>query len=484
MDQPINADAYYKQGNLQQHLQRYQASLESYNMAIALRPDYAEAYNNRGSVLQNLGQHSAALEDFDKAIALKSDYAYAYYNRGISLHGLKRLEQALASYDRAIALNPGYAEAYSNRGNVLQELKRLEEALLSYDRAIALNPAYAEAYNNRGNALKDLMRLDEAGACFDRAIALNYAPAYWNKSLLDILTGNFDEGWQLYEWRWNDSQKDFARNFSKPLWLGQEAVAGKTLLIHAEQGLGDFIQFCRYALMLEALGAKVILEVPSVLVALISTLEGNFTVVEHGRLLPAFDLHCPVMSLPLAFKTRVENIPAPIPYLHADFDKHRRWHQKIGNTTKPRVGLVWSGNTAHKNDRNRSIPLLLFESLLQLPIEFHVLQKEIQPDDAAVLTSLRGLHLHHDELNDFADTAALVQEMNLVISVDTSVAHLAGAMGKPVWILLPFMPDYRWMLGSADCPWYPTATLFRQPESGDWSSVITEVGMQLRLGRL
>jgi hypothetical protein len=263
------------------------------------------------------------------------------------------------------------------------------------------------------------------------------------------------------------------------LWLGHQTIVGKTLLIYAEQGLGDVIQFCRYATTVEALGAKVIVEVPAPLVPLISTLKGNFTIVEQGKPLPAFDLQCPVMSLPLAFKTSVATIPAEVPYLYADSGKQKVWQERLGNKTRIRVGLVWSGTKDHKNDHNRSIPLKLMKPLMRLPIEFHVLQKDIRSEDAVVLSQLKKMYSHQAELHDFSDTAALVQEMDLVISVDTSVAHLAGALAKSVWILLPFMPDYRWMLDRADSPWYPTATLVRQPAIGDWTSVILEITKRL-----
>ena len=478
---PDYAEACFSRGTVLHELKQLDAALADYDRAIALKPDYAGACFSRGIALQELKRLEEALASYDRTIALKPDYAEAYLNRGITLHDLRRLDEALANYDRAAALKPDYAEAYSNRGFVLQELKRSGEALASCDRAIALKPTLAEAYFNRGVPLQHLKRLDESLASYDRAIALkpDYAEAYWNKSLHKLLTGDFDEGWQLYEWRWKSLQKQSARNFAQSLWSGEQPVAGKTLLIHAEQGLGDLIQFCRYIPMVEALGANIVLEVHASLVSLISTLKGNFTLAEKDKALPSFDLHCPIMSLPLAFKTTLASIPASVPYLHADPGKKEIWHQRITSNTKPKAGLVWSGSMEHKNDNNRSIPLDMLKPLLQLPIEFHALQKEIRPDDAAVLPYLTQIHLHQEELHDFSDTAALIQEMDVVISVDTSVTHLAGAMGKPVWILLPFMPDFRWMLDRIDSPWYPTATLFRQPVAGEWASVITEIAMRL-----
>jgi hypothetical protein len=297
--------------------------------------------------------------------------------------------------------------------------------------------------------------------------------------MLKLLLGDYEEGWELYEWRWKDWGRDFVRPFPQPLWLGDAPIAGKTLLIHPEQGLGDFIQCCRYIPMVEAMGAKVLVEVTAPLVPLISTLKGSFSVVRSGQPLPHFDFHCPIMSLPLAFRTTVETIPANVPYLFADPARKALWQQRLGPRTRMRVGLAWSGNPSHKNDLNRSMPFRALAPWLALAVDFHVLQKDIRPEDAAALAQFPNVQVHSAELGDFADTAALADEMDLVISVDTSVAHLAGALGRPLWVLLPFNPDYRWFLDRSDSPWYPSATLFRQPALGDWDSVVAAVEAQL-----
>ena len=310
----------------------------------------------------------------------------------------------------------------------------------------------------------------------EKAIKPDYAEAYWNKSLLKILIGEYLEGWKLYEWRWKkEPQINSPRAYHQPLWLGDESIFHKTLLIYPEQGFGDYIQCIRYAALVEQLGAKVILEVPSRLLTLCSTLKGQPILIENGKPLPSFDYHCPVMSLPLALKTTVETIPAQIPYLYADDQRKKRWNEKLGNKTVTRIGLVWSGSTMNKNDHNRSLLLNQLTSLLELPVEFHSLQKEIREIDVKTLTDFSKINQHQDDLLDFSDTAALIDEMDLVISVDTAVAHLSGAMGKKTFILLPYSPDYRWMLDRADSPWYPTATLFRQPSVGDWDSVISQI---------
>jgi hypothetical protein len=284
----------------------------------------------------------------------------------------------------------------------------------------------------------------------------------------------------LYEWGWKNGKRGTPRAFSQRLWLGEDDIAGQTLLIYPEQGLGDFIQFCRYVPMAAALGARVILETPAALAALVSTLQGDFTVIEEGRRLPVFDLHCPLMSLPLAFRTTLDTLPAGSPYLHADDGRRARWRELLGQKTGPRIGVVWSGNPRHNKDHERSIPFVLMQPLFNLTMEFHALQNDIRAGDLESVSRCRNLRLHREGLTDFAETAALVQEMDVVIAVDTAVAHLAGALGKDVWILLPFSPDYRWMLDRLDSPWYPTAKLFRQRAVGEWEGVVADVAARLK----
>jgi tetratricopeptide (TPR) repeat protein len=480
---PNNSRVLTNLGTIELKMGNLEEGVKLLGKSLKVDPNQPNALSNRGIALHDLNRFEEAIASYNRAIALKSNFADAYNNRGNSLHNLHRLDEALASIDRAIELQPDRAEAHNNRGNVLRDLNRLDEALASIDRAIALKPGYAEAYCNRGNVLQDLNRLDEALASFDSAISLkpDYAEAYWNKSLLKILIGDYEEGWKLYEWRWKRIENRTFKRLPQPLWLGEQSIANKSILIRQEQGLGDVIQFCRYTPMVEALGAQVIMEVSTPLVSLISTLKGNFTIIEKGKPLPDFDLQCPIMSLPLAFRTAVSAIPSEIPYLYADGNKQEIWRKRLGGKTIPRVGLAWSGSIIHKKDFNRSIPLKFFEPLFKLPIEFHSLQKEVRKDDAVVLSNYKQIKLHQNRINDFSDTAALVQEMDLVISVDTAVAHLSGALGKNVWILLPYIPDFRWMLHRSDSPWYPTATLFRQPKIGDWTSAISEVAEKLQL---
>ena len=479
---PNNASALNTKGASLLRLDRYDEALASCSKAIALIPGYLNAYNNQGIILEKLKRYDEALASYDKAIAINSASAEAHSNRGSVLRKLKRYEEALASCDKAVAINPDYAEAYNNRGITLYSLRKYDEALASCDKAIALDPAYAEAYSNRGILQQSQQRYTAAFADYDKATALNpdYADAWLYKAMLKLLLGDFEEGWKLYEWRWKGEANINERAFKQPLWLGRESLAGKTILLYAEQGLGDAIQFCRYVPMVEALGAKVLLEVHAPLVGVISTLKTTSCQVrKKNSFTEGFDFHCPLMSLPLALKTAPDTIPAQVPYLGVDAQKRKLWQeQRLGKKSSPRIGLIWSGTAGHTNDHNRSIALSLLTPLLDLDYTFYSLQKEIRDGDQEFMAQSRIISCA-DKLADFSDTAALISEMDLIISVDTSVAHLAGALGKPLWLLLPCVPDFRWLTDREDSPWYRTARLFRQPHIDDWHSVIEIITAEL-----
>jgi tetratricopeptide (TPR) repeat protein len=528
---PYNADAYYNRGNVLKELNRLDDALASYDKALTLKSDY-EVYINRGNVLLDLKRREDALTSYDKALILKPNCAEAYLNRGKALKDLNRLDDALVSYDKAmvlkpdcdeaynfrgnvlldlvrlddalasyeqsIALKPYSADAYCNRGNALRALKRLDDALASYDKALALEPDCAEAYCNRGNTLTDLGHLDAAIAEYDRVIATkpDYSDAYWNKSLTLLLSGDFDKGWELYEWRWlRGKTVSHNRYAAKPLWLGVESLKGKTILLHSEQGLGDTIQFCRYATLVAQLGATVLLEVQLPLLELLRGLERVCQVVAEGATLPPFDYHCPSMSLPLAFKTTIGTIPADIPYIKADPSKVAYWRTKLGEHTKLRVGLVWNGGFRPNQpevwvvNERRNIPLELISRINTSEIDFYSLQKG-EPAESELLRRKQevwpetNLFNFANELRDFSDTAALIENLDLVISVDTSTAHLAAAMGKPTWILNRYDSCWRWLLDRDDSPWYPTVKLYRQQRLGDWESVLERVNTDLSKGRI
>jgi hypothetical protein len=390
-----------------------------------------------------------------------------------------RPDEALDYETRALSLRPNDIEALCNRGIALRMLGRIDEALAEYDRVLRLKPRFIAALNLKGVALAAQNRHADAIGCYTEAIAVDwkYAPARFNRSLSELLRGDFDAGWHDFEWRWGGSDTQIARrDFRRSQWQGEDP-AGRTILVHAEQGLGDAIQFCRYVPLLAKRGANVILEAQPPLVELFSALPAR--VIRWGDSLPEFDWHCPVMSLGFAFGTRLETIPANVPYLRAPPDHVERWRAKLAAHPRPWVGIAWSGSPTLRNDRNRSMPLARLGALREGTATYVSVQKDVRESDRGALTTCGVVHFGGD-LEDFRDTAALVELMDLVISVDTVAAHLAGAMAKPVFVLLPFASDWRWLVGRRDSPWYPTAKLFRQDRAGDWAPVIARVAEALR----
>lgn len=484
---PNFAEAYYNRGNALNELKQFEAAVASYDKVISLRPDYVEPFYNRANALRELEQFQAAVTSYDMAIALKPDYAEAYLNRGISLQELKQYESAVASYDKAIALKPDYAEAYSNRGISLQELKHLDAAVASYDKAIACNPSLAKIHSNKGVLLQELKKLDEAVASYDKAIALkpNFADAYANKSLLLLLVGDLDMGFKLNEYRWEREDKlKLKRNFSQPLWLGNESLSGKIILLHAEQGLGDTIQFCRYIKMVADLGAKVILEVQRPLVQLLKNLIGVSTLIAKGDVLHEFDFHCPLLSLPLAFHTNLKSIPFTESYLEAEPQRVVYWKERL-NSDRLKIGIVWQGSHGNKIDIGRSFDLSLFAKFSALPnVQLISLQKGYGSEQMKNMPQgmeVMDLGEEFDADGAFLDTAAIMMNLDLVITSDTAMAHLAGALGVKAWVVLKYVPDWRWMLDRADSLWYPSLTLYRQQKMDDWLTIFDQLLLDITL---
>ncbi|MFZ2267940.1 MAG: tetratricopeptide repeat-containing glycosyltransferase family protein [Azonexus sp.] len=477
---PGLADTYLARAGVLANLGRFEEALGSYDRALGREPKFRERFDflyRRGETLHCLKRHAAALADFERAAALSPERADVQNNSGSLLKLLGRYSEALVRFDRAIALAPDFAAAHFNRGVVLQDLRRYEEAVLSYDQAILAKGDYADAYANKGCVLRELGAYDAALECHRQALAINpqHVEARFNSALLLLLLGDFSAGWALYESRWETTAlRASSRGFQQPLWDGRLSLSGKTILLHAEQGFGDTVQFCRYLGMVRALAGQVIIEVQASLVGLLAPLAGTAIIKARGEPLPAFDIHCPLMSLPLVFATTLTSIPDLVPYLVVDPFALGVWQERLGTPVRRRIGLVWAGSREHANDHKRSVPLVRLLPLLELDAEFHCLQKIILPEDKAVLAK-QGVFYHEEELDDFSDTAALVSLMDLVISVDTVAAHVAGALGKPVWILLPFSPDFRWLTERADTPWYPSARLFRQGRLGDWDGVVSQV---------
>jgi hypothetical protein len=449
---PFNPDQLYQRALTLHHAGKLTDAEGLYKTLLSFFPNQVEILTTLGIVLLQQGRSEAGFRQLKKSLSINPNQPAALYNMAVELQKLTRLDEALACYNQTLKLNPQDINVLINRGNTLKDLKQYQEAIVSFESALALQP--------------------------------NIASAHWNKALTHILLGEYEQGWKEYEWGWQCGERGKPRQYSQPTWLGNEPIAGKTILVLPEQGFGDLIQFSRYVPMLEKLGAKVILEAPASLVELMASLSPTLKIIKEGDALPTFDFFCPVMSLPLALKTSIETIPANIPYISVSPAKKQYWQEKLGVKTKPRIGIVWSGSMTNKIDNNlcarRNIPLMQLKQLFELPFEFHVLQKDIRPEDQPILEALTHLHCYQNELKDFADTAALIQEMDLVISVCTSVAHLAGAIGHRTWILLPYSADCRWMLNPASSPWYPNIELFRCANIGDWSDVINQTAQKIK----
>jgi tetratricopeptide (TPR) repeat protein len=479
---PASAEAWTNRGNVLGELRRIDQAVASYDQAIEVHPAFFGAHYCRALALAELRRFDAALAGFEEALSIIPRNADAWTHRGNVLFALKRHEEALASYDSALAIRPDHAKSFNDKGAALAELGRFGAALECYDKAISLHPGSAETLNNRGLALVELRRFDDALASYLGATTIkpDLAEAHFDEGLCRLLIGDFRRGWEKYEWRWKRRDRRWKiRDFPQPKWLGEEEIDGKTILLHTEQGLGDTIQFCRYASLAADRGAKVVLVVQPTLRSLIESVPGAMLVLAEGDPLPAFDLHCPLPSLPLAFRTTLDSIPARVPYLAADERRIEFWRTRLGPKKSLRVGLVWAGHPEHKRDRDRTLPLSDLALVAGAGCAFFSLQKDIRDSDKDAFESIGVIRQFGDELTDFSDTAALASLMDLIISVDTSVAHLAGAMGKPVWILLPHTADWRWLLDREDSPWYPTARLFRQPGFGDWNGVIRRVAGEL-----
>ncbi len=449
---------------------------------LALTPQDAEAHHHLGVVLQEQDDFRRAAEAFRRALTLQPNFPEALCNLASNLQHDEDFASAESLLRKAIALNPALAEAHSNLGGNFWRQGNLSGAIDACRRAIDLNPNLPEAHSNLGHALSDDGDLDEAMRSYHRALALKPdTPKFLHYiGLVHLLRGEFSTGWPLYENRWQTKALAKAqRNFAQPLWRG-EPLNGSRILLHAEQGLGDTLQFVRYVPLVAERGARVVLEVPAELRSVLTGVSGVAEIVTRGQSLPDFDWHCPLLSLPLAFHTDLNTIPANIPYLHANPDAARTHSQHLARIGL-RVGLVWAGNAIHTRDPQRSIALAQLVSLTEIAgIHLYSLQKGPAASQLQELPPSIDITDCGSELTDFADTATLLSSLDLLISVDTATAHLAGALGKPVWILLTHTPDWRWLLDRTDSPWYPTARLFRQPVPGDWSSVIVQVAGELQ----
>jgi len=511
---PDNAEFINNLGRALTSLRRYPEALDCYDDALALRPDYAEALINRGVTLNELKQFADALTCFDKALANSPDHLDALLNRGNALFGLKRFAEAAEAYDRLLALSPKRSDVYLNRGVALTKLGRFEQAFKNYDEAFRHNgdaaqilihramtlmemgetnkafdtidqliearPNYPEGHNTRGMFFIQLGRLPEAITSFRRAVELrsDYPEAAWNLGYLLLLYGNFIEGWRHYESRRIQKGTTWTR-LKGPEWQG-EPLEGKRLLLYMEQGFGDALQFVRFVRVAARLGAKVILGVYSPLAELLRMMDEKPIIVRHGELAPDCDYHAPIMSMPLILGLDEKQIPADVPYLRADAARIAAWKERLPQSTL-RVGIAWQGSAS---DRERWVPLKKFAPLSRVPgVTLISLQKTDGLDQLTDLPAgmtVETLGPDFDAGPDaFLDTAAVMMNLDLIVSIDTGIAHLAGALGLPVWIALKYHPDWRWLLERDDSPWYPTARLFRQRQKGEWTPVMEEITREL-----
>ena len=480
---PDNFDLLHFLGDVSFQRGRLDDALRFFAAAVARNARSAAALSDLGLAQHALARYQDALASHAAALALEPDNPDMINRSAVTLIRVGRAEAALAALDRALARAPENVAALGNRGNALMRLNRPAAAIAAYDAALAIAGDDAQLLTNRAHALRRLDRVEEALAALVRATAIrpDFAEAQFELALAQLALGDFVAGWRTYEWRW--AAAAFAphrRPFTSPRWTGDQALAGKTVLLHAEQGFGDTIQFVRYVPLVARLGARVVLEVQPALVSLVAGLAGVATVVARGDKLPRFDLHCPLMSLRGALATRPDDIPAAVPYLAAPAARADHWAQRLP-ARRPRVGIAWAGEATHANDLNRSLPLALLAPLLRRDgAGFVSLQHALRAGDDAILGELANVARLGEALVDFADTAALIAQLDLVIAVDTAVAHLAGALGKPLIVLLPYAADFRWMRGRADSPWYPSARLMRQAAFDDWGAVMARLPTAMR----
>jgi tetratricopeptide (TPR) repeat protein len=454
---------------------KFEEALASYDKALALQPDQAEILDNRGTVLRMLNRLEDALASHERALALSPDMTLAWVNRGSALAGLSRFAEALESFGRAIARDPGSALAHSNRGGALHKLERFREALESHNVAVALAPALGHAHVSRGQTLAELGQYGEALSAYEHALSLDpqSAEAQFGRATTLLVMGRFREGWQAYEGRRSRVGADAFHPQGHPQWSGREDITGKTLFIEAEQGLGDMIQFCRYASLCADLGARVILTMPKSQIRLLQGFDPRVVLRPRDSWPVDFDFHIPLLSLPMAFNAGEKGFAVRTPYLRAEPEWLEKWRRQIG-TDGLKIGICWQGGPGNLA---RSFPLAALAEIASRPrVRLISLQKGAGCEQLDGLFSVETLGEAYDAGPDaFLDAAAMMEMVDIVISCDTSLAHLAGALGRPVWVALKFAPDWRYLTGRDDSPWYPTMRLFRQDRPGDWHSAFSKM---------
>jgi tetratricopeptide (TPR) repeat protein len=480
---PDFAKAHHNLGVALAELRKFDEAAASLNEALRLNPDYAEAYYNLGNILGEQRKHREAVENYKRAIALNPDYVDALNNLGLALKEMGRFGEAVVVLRQAARLRPSQKETWNNLGLALVELHRFEEAEKCYHEGLALDPRFVDAHTNLGSMYKDQERAEEALGAYQQALWLEpqNASAHWNRSLALLQVGDYEEGWREYQWRWKRKGSK-VRSFSQPVWDGTPCPDA-TILLHMEQGLGDMIQFIRYARLVRPHCGRVVVECPRFLVPLFSSAAGIDQLVAEGDSLPAFDFYAPLLDLPCVMGTRLNTIPAEVPYLHIQAELIEGWCQRLaGFGTGFKVGLAWQGNVHHGWDRSRSVKLNQFAALGRVDgVHFYSLQKREgaqQAESCQFQVTDFGEELDRDH-GAFMDTAAIMKSLDLVITVDTAIVHLAGALGTPTWLALSTRTDWRWLRGRNDSPWYPTLRLYRQSSPAVWNDVFDRMACDL-----
>ena len=478
------AEAYNNMGTVLKDQGKLEKAIASYTKALSLKPDYAKAYNNMGVTLQEQGKLDEAIEAYKMALAIKSEYAEAYNNMGTVLKDQGKLDEAIEAYKMALAIEPDYTDAHNNMGNVLKDQGKLDEAIEAYKMALAIEPDYAEAYNNMGSAFQDQGKLEKAIASFNKALSLkpDNAETYTNMGLTYLCKGSLEEGFKFNEYRFKKQKVPTRAPREKLHWNGSEPIKGKEFLVYEEQGLGDIIQFCRYLPTLVKQGAKVTFKVTQKLHAILQTMDSGVTLSTTDADEGQIDFEAPLMSLPHLFKTHLKTIPSMNPYLYANHGRTKTWGERL-HTDRFKIGICWQGSKS-KIDIGRSFPLSLFEGISKAPnvelISLHKGEGEHQIKDISFDLTTLGADFDADQ-DAFLDTAAVMMNCDLIITSDTAIAHLAGALGCQTWVALKHVPDWRWMLDRSDSPWYPTMTLYRQKNPGDWACVFEAINRNLRI---
>ena len=480
---PLDIEALFGVGTITQKLKKNDLALSFFSQVIEINNNHEKSFLQRGKIHFLNKNFEDAISDFSSALRINPKNIEAMNSRGITYSQLSNFDPALQDFTGAIQICSSNADLFYNRGLAYWNLGKYTAAICDYTHAIELRPNYYQAFNNRGSAYRELADFEKALEDFKTSTKLksDFAEGYWNQSLIHLMKEEYGKAWPLYEYRWQS--KNFPsekRDFEEPLWLGEQSIEGKTILVHSEQGFGDTIQFSRYIKLLQNRKCEILMEVEKPLMNLIRGLLPQENIFEKNTPLPSFDFHCPLMSLPLAFGTNLNTIPNAIPYLRPEKHSYLEWQQFLGPKERPRIGIVWKGNPKHVNDDKRSIPIEILITSLCEEFEWFSLQYDITHHEKGIIKSTNKITHFGAAIGDFAKTSAFCECLDAVVCVDTAIAHLAGAIGKEVHLLLPYIADSRWHRDTHKTPWYPTTRIHRQDQTRDWNIVLQNVMIKLQ----